>query len=586
MLLASVPCFSQTIAAPQLQCVTNDFTGNNINLQWTNVPNACGAFNSYLIYGADPANGTYTLVGTITNATQTSWTFNNALALHTNWCFYMEADFACAGATRLQSDTICNEPNPQTPVISQASVLPDGHTQFSWLPSTSAQTKGYIIYSYLPNGGIVPLDTVYGRLTTSWIDSLEDPTVTSLGYTISAVDLCPGNQPSAFNQKPHQTIFLTEKATACERSIKLNWTRYINFPQGVKEYRVYASVNTGAFFLAGAVDSSKQTFDFIQFNDGDSIVLHITAVSAADTTIQASSNYLYQRASIVQPPQYLYLTNLTVLADNVIASTWLVDTLAELFLYQVENTPDCQTFSQTTQFNPASPLAKFTSYNDSTVVANETPYCYHIIAIDSCQGQKTSPPGKTIFLQAELTDYYEIKVDWNAFELYGATVLNYNLYRDYGSGYQLIRIFGPDVRSFRDSLFNFLDQTGNFCYRIEARYAISLPDANFKDTLLSSSNIVCLDHHPVIYVPNAFVPNGVNREFKPKIIFGDPSNYSLQIYNRYGGRIYESTDPNIGWDGNDHGKECQQGAYAYRITFTAADGAQILRKGLVLLIRK
>ncbi|MFN8309587.1 MAG: gliding motility-associated C-terminal domain-containing protein [Chitinophagales bacterium] len=577
---------AQTIAAPHLECVLNDFTGNNITLTWSNVPNACGPFVNYLIYGADPANGVYNVVGTVTNAAQTSFTINGALVLHSNWCFYMEANYNCAGAVIQQSDTICNEPNPQTPEIISASVQIDGHTLFSWKPSASPQTKAYIIYSFLPNGGVVPLDTVYGRFNTAWIDSIEDPNTQSLGYTVSAVDLCPGNQPSAYNQKPHQSLHLTERTSTCERNMHLEWTRYVNLPKGVLEYRIYASVNTAPYFLAGSVDSSKQTFDFINFNDGDSVILHVVAVSAADTTIQPSSNFIFLRANIVQPPKYLYITNLTVLSNNVIQTTWLVDSLAEIFLYQVENTPDCSHFATVKQYNPPSPLPIFSTYIDSSVVANETPYCYHIVAIDSCQGQKTSPPGKTILLTAELSDYYEVNLNWNAFELYGATVLNYYLYRDYGSGWQLIKVFDQNTGSFKDSLYNFLDQTGHFCYRIEARYAISLPDAGYTDTLLSSSNEVCIDHNPVIYIPNAFVPNGVNSVFKPKIIFGDPGNYTLQIFNRYGGNIFESNDPNVGWDGNDHGKPVQQGGYAYRIHFTTGDGVEIDRKGIVLLIRK
>jgi gliding motility-associated-like protein len=135
-------------------------------------------------------------------------------------------------------------------------------------------------------------------------------------------------------------------------------------------------------------------------------------------------------------------------------------------------------------------------------------------------------------------------------------------------------------------VYQYINEKGNFCYRIEAVYGISLPDANYSDTLSSWSNIVCVDHRPIIFVPNAFVPNGLNNTFKPKIIFGDPTGYSLQIFNRYGGKIYESNDPNTGWDGYDHGKMSPQGGYAYLIQFIAADGTAIERKGIVLLISK
>jgi gliding motility-associated-like protein len=167
----------------------------------------------------------------------------------------------------------------------------------------------------------------------------------------------------------------------------------------------------------------------------------------------------------------------------------------------------------------------------------------------------------------------------------GATVSRYNLYRNYGAGWQKIRTFLPGTNAFRDSLYQFLSETGEFCYYIEAEYTLNLPDVPYTANLTSTSNVVCLYHRPIIYIPNAFSPNGVNQIFKPTIYFGDPANYSLTIFNRYGGRIFESTSPSVGWDGTDGGKPVQQGGYAYLIKFIAADGTNVERKGVVILIR-
>jgi gliding motility-associated-like protein len=114
---------------------------------------------------------------------------------------------------------------------------------------------------------------------------------------------------------------------------------------------------------------------------------------------------------------------------------------------------------------------------------------------------------------------------------------------------------------------------------------LTLPDVPYDTILKATSNRVCLFHRPIIYIPNAFVPGGVNNVFKPTIFFGDPSNYCMTIFNRYGGRVFETNDPGAGWDGTDRGKLVQQGGYAYLIKFTAADGVNIERKGIVVLVR-
>jgi len=53
-----------------------------------------------------------------------------------------------------------------------------------------------------------------------------------------------------------------------------------------------------------------------------------------------------------------------------------------------------------------------------------------------------------------------------------------------------------------------------------------------------------------VFIPNAFSPNndGKNDIFKP-MVFGNVSQYRFSIYNRWGEKIFETSDPQKGWDG-------------------------------------
>ena len=76
----------------------------------------------------------------------------------------------------------------------------------------------------------------------------------------------------------------------------------------------------------------------------------------------------------------------------------------------------------------------------------------------------------------------------------------------------------------------------------------------------------------IYYVPNTFTPDGdmFNQTFKPIFTSGyDPYNYVLYIYNRWGELIFESRDPDYGWDGTYNGKLVQQGTYTWLIQFKA-----------------
>jgi len=90
-----------------------------------------------------------------------------------------------------------------------------------------------------------------------------------------------------------------------------------------------------------------------------------------------------------------------------------------------------------------------------------------------------------------------------------------------------------------------------------------------------------------LYIPTAFTPNndGLNDIFRAG--FGENIvQYSLDVYNRWGQKVFHSTDINKGWDGKMNGTEQPNGAYAWMIQYKIiADPQEHLLKGTVMLIR-
>src|SRR5690606_19097211 len=70
---------------------------------------------------------------------------------------------------------------------------------------------------------------------------------------------------------------------------------------------------------------------------------------------------------------------------------------------------------------------------------------------------------------------------------------------------------------------------------------------------------------PVIDVPNAFTPgkNDVNSVIKVRG-FGI-AKMKFIIYNRWGQKVFESENPNLGWDGRYKGKLQPMDVYAYTL---------------------
>lgn len=103
----------------------------------------------------------------------------------------------------------------------------------------------------------------------------------------------------------------------------------------------------------------------------------------------------------------------------------------------------------------------------------------------------------------------------------------------------------------------------------------TFPDASatYEIELTATSAAGCVDVAKVIiqvrdelvfYVPNTFTPDGdqFNNTFVPVFASGfDPQNYDMFIYNRWGELIFETHNPEIGWDGTYQGKLVKEGIY-------------------------
>ncbi|MBX3254756.1 MAG: gliding motility-associated C-terminal domain-containing protein [Chitinophagaceae bacterium] len=91
---------------------------------------------------------------------------------------------------------------------------------------------------------------------------------------------------------------------------------------------------------------------------------------------------------------------------------------------------------------------------------------------------------------------------------------------------------------------------------------------------------------PELYVPTAFTPNGdrINDVFRFTAA-GMTDIYYFKIYNRYGQLVYNSTDPEKGWDGTWNGQPQANDTYVWMIGAKDYMGNIVNRKGMVTLIR-
>ncbi len=99
---------------------------------------------------------------------------------------------------------------------------------------------------------------------------------------------------------------------------------------------------------------------------------------------------------------------------------------------------------------------------------------------------------------------------------------------------------------------------------ITTTYTVSVEE---NGCVASDQVTITIDYEIIIYVPNAFTPNGDGKNdiFFPIISGIDTDEYKLLIFNRWGELIFETSHPSEGWDGTYKGLMSQQDVYVWKI---------------------
>jgi gliding motility-associated-like protein len=126
-------------------------------------------------------------------------------------------------------------------------------------------------------------------------------------------------------------------------------------------------------------------------------------------------------------------------------------------------------------------------------------------------------------------------------------------------------------------------QTGLTNYTAEAVLIIT-NELGCKDTAKQTLTIV---NNCLIDLPNAFTPNrdGLNDFFYPLNAY-QAKNLAFSVYNRFGKRVFTTSNWNVRWDGTINGKAADPGTYVWFLRYEDRKLQRTVeRKGTVLLIR-
>jgi gliding motility-associated-like protein len=123
-------------------------------------------------------------------------------------------------------------------------------------------------------------------------------------------------------------------------------------------------------------------------------------------------------------------------------------------------------------------------------------------------------------------------------------------------------------------------------------YAVTATDSALTPNESPIVNKICIDNCPTYELPNVFTPNndGHNDLFTPLPNYRFVKDVEIKIYDRWGLLMFETTNPDVKWNGTskDSKKPCADGTYFYTcvVNEIRVDGIKPrILKGFVQLIQ-
>lgn len=96
---------------------------------------------------------------------------------------------------------------------------------------------------------------------------------------------------------------------------------------------------------------------------------------------------------------------------------------------------------------------------------------------------------------------------------------------------------------------------------------------------------ITVENKYVIFVPSMFSPNVDGNNDAVYARGKGISSINFAIYDRWGEKVFETSDITVGWDGKYRGKEMNSAVFVYVLNAVMDDGNTVERKGNITLVR-
>lgn len=460
---------------------------------------------------------------------------------------------------------------PPTPLAHRVTVEENNTVRLEFSPYLSREFDSYVIFRSTLGKGFELYKTIQSQLDTILIDNDVNTHAQTYSYKVFSQTKCDKLSSIGESEK-HTTVLL--KTTADTNRVILKFTPYSGW-DNLCNYTIHRQSPTDNSFVkiaaVGANDSSYIDNDVIcGYTYHYAVYAHQEGKNALLSRSNNSTAAPIHK-STVQPAQ---LVRATVQDDNHI----LVEFSQPVFqktpidYYTIEKSADGINYKDI--FTTKECCKPF---EDFSVDVHNQSYYYRIRTADVCGDISAAGNiGKTILLSVEADDDENVNATWSNYQKWDDGIASYQIeLKDINGMYNWTGENTFDDTTFTDES-NLYNQLPQVCYRIKA---------TSNNGTISYSNTDCAKGRSSLFVPNAFTPNGDQTNNKFVIIGTFIKKFEINIYNRYGEKLFTSNDLENSWDGMYKSETAEEGAYLYVINAQGMDYKYHNYSGTVTLLR-
>jgi hypothetical protein len=567
--------------------ITSAINSSVATFQWNDIltPLPAGESTVYKVYREYPQT-VWNLIASVPVKPTGNYQYNDSINGICNDSVNYRVELSdpvipCNSVSNVRGQYFKDINSPAAPLLDSVSVNSSGQAILGIHPSYSSDVQCFVIYIY-SGSTYNPVGTICtNNQPTVFTYTASQAGSTSEEFSVAALDQCGNISVIAFGNQA--TMYLHALYNVCSKSATLTWNPYKNMHGSVHHYEVLCSVNGGSFMHVA--DTTTTVYTHKNLVQGSSYCYIVRAHSALKAlnlrdSITSSSNQFCITPSAGVKPLYVYENDVTVLNPSENAEVkWYIDKnvrVGGFHLYRSENQSGSYSLIGSTGYTAQSNYS-FVDYNVNAASAS---YNYFVVVLDTCMNPiMQTDTSHTILLSANPSGNFKATLNWSDYGRWLAGVSSFNIYRSLDGVFSggPIATVPAGTFTYVDDLSNYTTYTGKFTYYVEA---VEAAGDLYGFTETSQSNYADVYIDAALYVPNAFVPKGHNKIFIPVGDYIEKSEYKFSIFDRWGAKIFETTDENQGWDGGHY----EEGIYAWSVEYKTALGEYRQQKGTVMMI--